>query len=651
MSVAQKGYVHAGGPTEDALFDYVAGRLHPQAGQWIAEHVESCQRCTSAVEQVSSVRAALEPPAESPFQRQSDITAVRRRLATPRGFTRRPKLFWSVGVSFAAMALATWFGIHRLHPVTAVPQVAVAPLGAPAPWSVIAREGGADVQVGDDHAVLQANQALPTGGVLVVQPGSRVVARWGAARLVVDGAQGGARLRLEASRTDERTLKLDKGRVVLDVDPLAEGNTLAVVTDDVRVTVHGTIFLVDRSAEGTTVAVERGRVKVASRNRTVDVDAGLRLAPGAAATSALEKDDRQALSLVAGVGAAETVLESLDVFADVANAEVSVDGVPHGRAPLSLAVAAGIHHVRVTAAGRLPVEERVDVAPGTPTLFRAELNQLKSGLEAPEAAHGEHAQKSQSPSHAAVELGPCPKGRVGCNDPMAAARTDVMAGNYASAVTRLETLRKTALAPTQLQRALLLEAQAWRLALRPERAVPLLEKVAKGDGPEAEQGQMMLAQALGRDLGDPRRAAVVWAEAQRRFPQGIFREEVAFRLGESLIAAGQPREGVEALERFLSTYPAGAHADDAHLSIAAARRDRLSDCAGAIPHLRAVANGPRGLGNPRAEVALIGAARCLQQIGRTDEARDAYARYLAQLPRGRFADEARSNAAATARRK
>src|SRR6185369_3549759 len=98
---------------------------------------------------------------------------------------------------------------------------------------------GADVELGDDHNTAQANQVLPATGALSVQPGAHVVARWGAARVLVDGGRTGARLRLVASRTDERRIKLERGRVLFDVDPLAPGQTVAVATDDALVTVHG----------------------------------------------------------------------------------------------------------------------------------------------------------------------------------------------------------------------------------------------------------------------------------------------------------------------------------------------------------------------------------------------------------------------------
>jgi hypothetical protein len=626
--VSGQAFVHAGGPTEDALYDYLAGRLHPDAEPWIAEHVRGCRRCGEVVARVEAAKQALQPPAIDPFARQRTLNAVRKKLEKPQ---RRFVPAWALATA-AAAACAIFFVMHK--PAVA-PTVAKKLAPAPQlPWTVLARAGAADVQVGDNHSTAEANAGLPTGGVLAAQPGSKVIARWGGARVVVDGGAQGAKLKLASSRSDERALELAQGRVVLDVDPLAPGQTLSIVTDDARVTVHGTLFLVERTAGGTAVAVERGVVRVARAGReVVQLTAGQRLLPGAATAQPLDDDSKKALGTIGEVPSGESLSESLDVFADVPGAQVAIDGLVRGIAPLSLVVAPGPHRIRVSARGRLPVEERVDSQKGAPTVFHAELGEPPR-LDEPAPA----------PSKKPTEKG-APEPKLS-GDPLTDARSDVLAGRYDAAIKRLETLRKHPPSETQALRATLLEAQADRLSLRPERAVPLLEHVARSNSHEAEQAQVMLAQTLGRDLGDPRRAADSWADAQRRWPNGLFKEEIAFRLGESLVAAGETREGVAALERYLSSFPKAAHVDDAHLLVAGARRDRLADCSGALPHLHAVAAGD----GPRAEAAMIGEARCLKQVGRLAESQKIYAKYLSDRPRGRFADEARVEAGGRAAR-
>lgn len=605
--------VHDGGPTEEALFAYRAGRLHPEAAEWIGAHVDGCARCRSKMERIDALHEALEPPPEPPFMRQADIAAVRKRLEQSRVPWRR------MGWAACAGALAGFALVFVLHraPHSAATGDAVG-------FTVASRQGAADVEVGDDHAVAGAKMAVPTGGWVTVAPGSRVVAVWAGARVAVEGGLTGARVQLAESRVSLRRLKLERGRVALDVEPLAPGAELEVATGDSRVTVHGTRFLVEATAEGTAVGVDRGLVRVAARQRTVDVAAGLQIVPGASSTSPLSSDFARRLNVLDGPLAAGPT-ESLDVFADVADASVTVDGVEYGRAPLSVAVAPGAHTVRVRAANRLPVEEHVDVVAGSPTLFRAELPELGSVDAEPEPR--------------AVPSAPS------AGDLLARARADVLAGAYDRAIARLDELKRRHPTKMQLGRAALLEAQAERLARRPERALPLLEAVARGSGPEAEQAQFQLAQTLGRDLHDPVRAADAYAESTRRFSRGIFAEEAALRRGEALLAAGETNAGIEALERYLRQFPSAPHVDDAHLYLASARRDRLGDCAGAVPHLRAVAEG-RG---PRAELALIGEARCLRTLGRSDEARAAYGRYLSLQPRGRYADEARLGATGSAK--
>ena len=555
---------------------------------------------------------------------------MRRRLEhTPLPWGR---IAWGTLVGMTAgLALMLGLKLHHRGAHPAALAVAEQNIGC----TILSRQGQAELLLGDDHHAAQAKLGLSVGGALTVAADGRALLRWGKARVAVEGGATGARVQLVTSAGNKRELKLERGRVVLDVDPLAVGAELAVLTPDARVTVHGTRFLVEASAAGTVVAVDRGRVRVAQKTRTIEVNAGQRLMPGALTTSPLLPEDAARLSALEPAWA-DSPSESLDVVSDVAGALVDIDGQPRGHAPLSIALPPGIHVVRVTAAGRLPVEERVAVVAGTPALFHAELPEPAAVTDERET---ETQSQSQKISHAQKAAGPPAR------DVLAKARAEVLAGNYERAIALLDELQRAHVAPVQTARAALLEAQAERLLRRPEIALPLYESVARGDGPEAEQAQFMLAQTLGRDLRDPSAAAAAFAESQRRFPRGIFAEESAFRRGEALLHSGDAHAGLEALERYLQKFPSAAHADDAHYYIAETRRDRLDDCAGALPHLRAVADG-RGA---RAELALVGAARCLHTLGRQAEANSAYERYLQVQPHGRYADEARLGATGSAR--
>jgi TolA-binding protein len=204
----------------------------------------------------------------------------------------------------------------------------------------------------------------------------------------------------------------------------------------------------------------------------------------------------------------------------------------------------------------------------------------------------------------------------------------------------LAQLRRSGPSAPVLARATLLEAQTYRLERRPEQALALFERVARGNGHEAEQARYLLAQTLARDLSDPKRAAAAWTAALKRFPRGMFHEEEIYRLGESQLAAEQTLEGIRTLSHYVKDFASGSHVEDAHLLVATAERDRLHDCNEAVTHFRAVATA----GGRRAPQASIAEARCLRSLGRLPEARTAYLRYLSQAPRGRFAEEARAQA-------
>jgi TolA-binding protein len=216
------------------------------------------------------------------------------------------------------------------------------------------------------------------------------------------------------------------------------------------------------------------------------------------------------------------------------------------------------------------------------------------------------------------------------------ARSALVEGRYAEARDGLANLR-TQLAPGQLRdQATILQGQAVRLLGEFQQAADLFEQVSLGAGPQAEQALFLLAQTYGRDLRQPARTAVLWESYQRRFGSGIFLEEAAFRRAEALVASGQHSAGLQALSSYLSDYPQGPRADEVHLLVAAAMMNN-GKWEAALAHTIAV-TAPQGR---IVEQAQIRRARCLQALGRAQEARALYRAYLEHWPRGELSAEAR----------
>jgi TolA-binding protein len=495
------------------------------------------------MERVMAAHQLLEPPPASPFQRQRDLGLVERRLARPEGRFR---------ALFAGIALAAG--------TCAAALLALAWPGGPT-LEIVASAGDSTIAVG---------RVVAVGDWLATKPGARVSARWGATLVRIDEEPRTTRFRLAASSRREQRLQLGEGRLLFDVEPLAPGTLLSIDTSRARVTVHGTRFFVEETATATTVAVDRGLVRVEAGGRTLELPAGTRwssLESGSARP--LEADDARALvglpPLPEPPGADE--LDAPEEELAVPDAEVRADD---SKGPLT----------------RPPRRKR---------------------------AHRE------------------------TSDVLAKARSLVLAGAYSKALAELEELRQRASSPTVIARGALLEAQVYRLKGAPERAVARLEGVARGRGLEAEQAQVLAAQILSSDLKAPGRAADAWRSYRQRFPSGVFRDEAAFRLGEALLAAGEVTGGLAALDRYFAAFPRGARIDDAHLLAAAARRDRLSDCQGALLHFDTI---PRDHSRTR-PLAVVGKARCLLSLGRPLEARSAYQEYLQLAPEGPYATEAR----------
>jgi hypothetical protein len=155
-------------------------------------------------------------------------------------------------------------------------------------------------------------------------------------------------------------------------------------------------------------------------------------------------------------------------------------------------------------------------------------------------------------------------------------------------------------------------------------AVRCAEALGQGQGTAAEIGLYQLA-TLRRDrLGDPAGALAALRAHQRRFPSGVLRLEVALSVVELLPRLGQHQAALDESARLLAGPLEPGRRAELRLLRGNVWREVYGDCArGAGEYAEAGVDRGR-IGD---EASFLHAA-CLETLGRFDEARAAYGRYL-----------------------
>jgi hypothetical protein len=199
------------------------GRVRALPDTSLLTHLQGCRECAALFRGLGLVESVFGDPATSEVLQPPPFEPLRARAAS------------------AARVRRTQFALRKLIPsvVLAVGSAVVAMLVV---GPLMRSERPRPVRAGD---VLEADrQARPA----VLSSGTRFVLESG--RLLVSGDAQRERLRLES------------GAVSLRVPPLPKGAKLSVETSDGKVCAHGTLFRVERSAEGTRVALSEGMVRI-----------------------------------------------------------------------------------------------------------------------------------------------------------------------------------------------------------------------------------------------------------------------------------------------------------------------------------------------------------------------------------------------------
>jgi ferric-dicitrate binding protein FerR (iron transport regulator) len=219
------------------------------------DHVHQCVACRRAVEQARSGEAqpAWRPEVRSKLRQQIEIQAQ----VADRSF---PVWQWAMGaaaaivVGVAALALVNGFfpGQHTVR-------------------GDVQNVDGSLYAVSDQQVrVIPVGYKIRNGDVIRTAKGSNAVVR------LLDGSlvEMGERSDLSVSREWRgTTIHLDGGRIIVQAAKQRTGR-LYVATDDCLVSVKGTIFSVNHGTKGSRVAVIEGVVRVASGERTTELNAG-----------------------------------------------------------------------------------------------------------------------------------------------------------------------------------------------------------------------------------------------------------------------------------------------------------------------------------------------------------------------------------------
>ncbi len=224
---------------------YLGKNLQEARRLLFEDHVHQCVECRHAVEEVRN--GELQPMLRPDVRRKSTSRAL-------------PVWQWAMAAAaIIVVAFATFASVNGLFP------------GQHGIRGAVQNVDGLLYAVSDDQMrMIPAGYQIRNGDEIRTAKGSNAVVR------LLDGSlvEMGERSDLSVSREWRgTTIHLDGGRIIVQAARQRTGR-LYVATDDCLVSVKGTIFSVNHGTKGSRVAVIEGVVRVASGERTTELNAG-----------------------------------------------------------------------------------------------------------------------------------------------------------------------------------------------------------------------------------------------------------------------------------------------------------------------------------------------------------------------------------------
>lgn len=512
------------------------GRLPAEQEHEFRLHLEECPTCRGELSRLESVRkllcdAASAPP--PPCDRQALEAAV---LGSP---PARRFRWWipALGTAMAAAAMLLWFllpGGVRPPALPEPPPIPQVPIPAPA-RQVLVSYSGSFMEPAAAEQTLPAvafGEEIQAGPVapLALRPAERIsLVLW-----------PGARIRLQERPDRSIELQLLSGECTLRRLPGAV--PLRIQTGAVALWTVGTVLHVSMDAQGTATA----ELLEGELQEEDETSSARRLtAPVATSWSAGRRQpDRAPSSRAAEAVRFSKILDPatpgelgwVQVSSSPPGAEVWLEDNRLGLAPVLISRSDGeALELRLRAEGRREARAHVRIEGGR--VLRQHLT-LEPLPEPPPPA-------------------PRPP-----EDALARARTLLAAHEAEAAVALLEGRLRSRPGDVELR---LLLADALRLSRRPEQALDHYRQVARTSrDPHVLEVALFEASRIELDvLNQPARALETLLAARRILPQGLLRQEVAFRLAECYLKLSDFGRAVRALQDYLRLYPQGTRAAEA----------------------------------------------------------------------------------------
>ncbi|MBW2277629.1 MAG: FecR domain-containing protein, partial [Deltaproteobacteria bacterium] len=346
----------------------------------VDEHLAQCRECRLETEATAAVEFDGTPgPApkldELGHRRWVDEVLSRAESAPPKSDAQsderetRGATIYRIGFFAAAAAVVAlitggviWLSLGDTPTSEPVAPVAAETEVTPLEGQLLLAAG--DVRLG----------GTPVAGMVRVEAGR--TASVGQGRAVIDLGTGITLLaesdtEIEVAALDSNAIevRLERGRVVAEVDPARSGPPFAIATRDGRILVTGTAFSVEVGNDQVEVQVFRGSVRVEEEKvQSRKVRLGEAAVLGRAGVVQLDDEDEAAASevlrafdMLSAEGATRMEVQSLPT-----GATVVVDGVALGQTPLEVSIRPGHRSLELSLDGYETVRELLELVPDSP---------------------------------------------------------------------------------------------------------------------------------------------------------------------------------------------------------------------------------------------------------------------------------------------